>query len=79
VGEVARVLVPEMLLPNDGIGRDENYPLRMAEKIRALARAPKRLRLRGRGVGIARKYFDYAALAHSLRGVIERTLGERSV
>jgi len=79
VGEVARVLVPEMLLPYDGIGRDENYPLRMAEKIRALARAPKRLRLRGRGVGIARKYFDYAALAHSLRGVIERTLGERSV
>ena len=79
VGEAARVLEPEMLLPYDGIGRDENYPLRVAEKIRALARAPERLLLRGRGVGIARKYFDYAALAHSLRGVIERALGERSV
>jgi len=49
------------------------------KKTRALVRAPERLLLRGRGVGIARKYFDYAALAHSLRGVIERALGERSV
>ncbi len=71
VGEAARLLKPfDMLLPYAGSGRDDHYPLRLAEKIRRLAQQPEQLQLNGRGVAIARRYFDYNTLAQSLQEIL---------
>jgi glycosyltransferase involved in cell wall biosynthesis len=75
VGEAARVLEPfDMFLPYVGGGRDVEYPLRLAEKIRDLTNHPEQIRLNGKGVKIARQYFDYDALAKLLEQVIDQTM-----
>jgi glycosyltransferase involved in cell wall biosynthesis len=74
VGEAARVLPPDRLLPYAGSGRDPDYPARLAEKIRDLMYHPNRLRPDGQGIELARRHFDYNRLAHLLAGVIDRTL-----
>lgn len=69
VGEAARVLPPEMLVPYDGVV-DRSYPARLAERVRALA-ADRTLLARGRdGVAIAARHFDYDLLARRAAAVI---------
>ena len=75
VGEAARVLEPfDMLLPYVGGGRDTEYPLRLAAKIRYLANDLEQTRLNGKGVEIARRHFDYDALGKLLGQVIDQII-----
>jgi len=76
VGEAARVLPGEMLVPYEGTV-DKGYPSRLAERVRALAAAPSRLTLGGGGVTIARQHFDYDMLAGRLDTVLT-TVARRS-
>jgi glycosyltransferase involved in cell wall biosynthesis len=77
VGEAARLLEPyDMLLPYEGMSRDEQYPHRLAEKIRALNQERERLRLRGLGVQLAHQHFDYDRLAQQLESTIAHTLND---
>ena len=69
VGEAARVLPDEMLVPYEGTV-DKEYPARLAERVRALAAAPARLALGAQGVAIARQHFDYDVLARRLETVL---------
>jgi glycosyltransferase involved in cell wall biosynthesis len=74
VGEAARVLPPEMLVPYEGT-IDREYPRRLAERVRGLARDRERLnRLAARGPEIAREHFDYDMLARRVTNVLERVL-----
>jgi len=76
VGEAARVLPAEMLVPYEGTV-DKDYPSRLAERVRALAAAPLRLSLGAKGVAIARQHFDYDMLAGRLETVLT-TVARRS-
>jgi glycosyltransferase involved in cell wall biosynthesis len=76
VGEAARVLPGEMLVPYEGTV-DKGYPSRLAERVRALAAAPSRLSLGVDGIAIARQHFDYDMLAGRLETVLT-TVARRS-
>lgn len=76
VGEAARVLPGEMLVPYEGTV-DKAYPSRLADRVRALAAAPARLSLGAGGVAIARQHFDYDMLAGRLDSVLT-TVARRS-
>jgi len=76
VGEAARVLPGEMLVPYEGTV-DKDYPSRLAERVRAVAAAPSRLSLGAQGVAIARQHFDYDMLAGRLDTVLT-TVARRS-
>ncbi len=71
VGEAARVLPGEMLVPYEGTV-DKGYPSRLAERVRALAAAPSRLSLGAGGIAIARQHFDYDMLAGRLETVLTK-------
>ena len=72
VGEAARVLPPEMLVPYEGT-IDRRYPARLAERVRALASDRARLALGHSGIQIARDHFDYDVLARRLEAVLGET------
>jgi len=70
VGEAARILPPEMLVPYDGTV-DRAYPARLADRVRRLLARPATLRAGARGVALAREHFDYDVLAPRVEAVIE--------
>ena len=70
VGEAARVLPPEMLLDYRSAGRDDDYPARLAERLRALIDRRDELARPARSVAIAREHFDYDRLAARMREVL---------
>ena len=73
VGEAARVLPAEMLVPYTG-SRDPAYPNRLAERVETLLKEPERLRGRPDAVGLAQTYFDYSLLAGNLRSILRKLL-----
>jgi glycosyltransferase involved in cell wall biosynthesis len=73
VGEAARVLPPDMLVPYNGT-KDCDYPDRLAGRVQSLLEAPDRLQQREASVGIAQAHFDYDVLAARLRQTIQRLL-----
>lgn len=75
VGEAARVLPPEMLLPYNGTN-DRDYPARLAERVRAILENPGALHNNG-SAALARTNFDYAVLADRLRSTICSVLPSR--
>jgi len=76
VGEAARVLEPEMLVPYDGV-KDAEYPLKLAERIRTLLAHPEMLDQAEVNMDLARKHFDYSMLAERVSGVIAAALKGR--
>lgn len=77
VGEAARVLPDEMLVPYEGVV-DRAYPARLAERVRALCADRGRLASGLAGVDIARRHFDYDVLARRVAGVIASTFERRA-
>lgn len=73
VGEAARVLPPEMLVPYHGT-KDDQYASRIADRIRHLIESPELIRQPGARVAIARQHFDYDMLADRVREVINGQL-----
>jgi glycosyltransferase involved in cell wall biosynthesis len=76
VGEAARVLEPEMLLPYQGV-KDEQYPRKLAASIRTILAHPEMLDRANANVDVARKYFDYSVLAERVGGVIKTAITAR--
>ncbi|MBI5877732.1 MAG: glycosyltransferase [Chloroflexi bacterium] len=75
VGTAARVLDgTDMLLPYEGIGRDDRYPVTLADRLRALIGLPDAVKMNGRGVALARQHFDYDMLAKRLDSVLTGVL-----
>jgi glycosyltransferase involved in cell wall biosynthesis len=73
VGEAARVLPAEMLIPYNGT-KDLEYPRRLAVRVRALLANPERLDQRSTAVGIARANFEYDVLAAKMRPILAELL-----
>ena len=69
VGEAARVLPPEMLVPYHG-SKDSEYPSRLASRIETLLERPELIGRRERSVRIAQNNFDYDILAARVRQTI---------
>lgn len=70
VGEAARVLDPEMLVPYEGV-KDEQYPQKLATRIETILEHPELLNRADANVALAEKHFDYSLLAKRVGNVIE--------
>ena len=70
VGEASRVLPREMLVPYSG-ARDDEYPSRLAERVRALVANPAGLDAGLANVDVARREFDYDVLAGRVDRVMQ--------
>ncbi|MBC8030781.1 MAG: glycosyltransferase [Pyrinomonadaceae bacterium] len=76
VGEAARVLEPEMLVPYDDV-KDEQYPQKLAERIRTILSHPEILDQAEANIALAKKHFDYSVLAERANRVIEAAIKAR--
>jgi hypothetical protein len=76
VGEAARVLPADMLVPYAGT-KDEKYPERLGARIRALVERPESLDRRAELVAIARNHFDYNLLAAKVGCAIQEVLSNQ--
>lgn len=75
VGEAARVLPNEMLVPFHG-EVDRGYPARLADRIRQLCREPARLEFRRTLPARAAELFGYDRLRTRWRAVVDAALGD---
>jgi glycosyltransferase involved in cell wall biosynthesis len=73
VGEAARVLPPEMLVPYHGT-KDTEYPARLAERVSRLLDHPETLKQSAKAVAIAQTNFDYDVLAAKIRRIFHQLL-----
>ena len=73
VGEAARVLPAQMLVPYDGV-QDWNYPKKLAERVSAIMAQPERLADGARNIAVAEEHFEYVKLAARLGDVIEKIM-----
>jgi|DewCreStandDraft_1066081.scaffolds.fasta_scaffold01185_15 glycosyltransferase involved in cell wall biosynthesis len=73
VGEAARILPEEMLIPYEG---REPYANALAERLRWLVRNPHVLESGRENVALARQHFEYDVLVARLRPILDRLLGE---
>jgi glycosyltransferase involved in cell wall biosynthesis len=73
VGEALLLLPLEMLVVYEG-EKDELYPRRVAEKIRALLKEPEKLHRAMDAVTLARQHFEYQALTEKLACVLASVL-----
>ena len=77
VGEAARVLPSDMLVPYNGT-KDVEYPARLAERVIELLVCPDRMRQSQTAVGIAKTHFDYGLLTSRLKEAIRAVLAPPS-
>jgi len=73
VGEAARVLPPDMLLPYDGT-KDSSYPARLSARVESLLTEPDKFHQVERSVAIAKAHFDYDVLSGRLRELLSSVL-----
>ncbi len=73
VGEAARLLPHEMLLPCEGV-IDPEYPKKLADRIRRLSRHREELAQGARGRDLAERLFDYDVLAERMKSVLTAAL-----
>jgi glycosyltransferase involved in cell wall biosynthesis len=73
VGEAARVLEREMLVPYEGV-QDVEYPRKLAERIEAILNDPRRLERGAAGIALAKEFFEYSKLAQRLGDCLEMML-----
>ena len=78
VGEAARVLPPQMLVPYHGT-KDSEYPERLITRVRSLLANPKCLQQPEVGVRIAQTHFDYNVLAAKLQNTVRELLPARFI
>jgi len=78
VGEAARVLPPDMLVPHEGT-KDERYPERLAERIAPLVARAALLQRETESRTIAQNHFDYNLLAARVGRTIRQVLPRGAV
>jgi glycosyltransferase involved in cell wall biosynthesis len=77
VGEAARILDKEMLVPYKGV-KDEEYPRRLAERITNILDRPEILRRSADQFALAKEHFDYSILSERLHRCLETTMNSNS-
>ena len=73
VGEAARVLPEEMLVPYQGVV-DRAYPARLAERVFQIVAQPERLMSGRKNVDLARHHFEYSVLAKKVGSLLDDVL-----
>jgi glycosyltransferase involved in cell wall biosynthesis len=73
VGEAAFVLKQEMLLRYEGV-KDQQYPLRLAERVESILADSKILEGAAGNVALAKEHFEYSKLAERMATVIESVM-----
>jgi glycosyltransferase involved in cell wall biosynthesis len=76
VGEAARVLDREMLVPYEGV-KDEKYPRRLAERINNILEHPEILKRADDQITLAKEHFDYSILSERVHQCLEATMNAR--
>lgn len=76
VGQAARVLPPEMLVPYQGT-KDSGYPNRLTTRVQSLLANAKCLQQPEASVLIAQAHFDYDVLVAKLRNTVRELLPAR--
>lgn len=76
VGEAARILEREMLVPYEGV-KDEQYPLKLATRIETILADPELLNCAEANVALAKKHFDYSLLADRAGRLIQTEIETR--
>lgn len=74
VGEAARCLPDEMLVPYHG-AHDPDYSKRLAERLRPLVQQPSQLGKSAERVALARERFDYQVLLPRVQAVLHEAAG----
>lgn len=75
VGEAALILDEDMLVTYEGV-KDEDYPRRLAERIREIVRARSKLQTGSTRRALALERFDYRVLAEKVRALVDEVIGE---
>ena len=70
VGEAAIILDEEMLVDYQGT-RDQNYPLRLSERILSVLNHPEKLECAARNIALAKSRFDYSILADRMKQILQ--------
>ncbi len=78
VGEASLVLPPEMRVEYRGTV-DREYPVRLAERLAALVRAPALLSLGAQNTKTARALFDYDVLSRRIEAVLDSLTTDAAV
>ena len=76
VGEAARILDREMLVPYEGV-KDEQYPRKLAERITNILEHPEILKRAADQIALAKEHFDYSILSERVHQCLETTITAR--
>jgi glycosyltransferase involved in cell wall biosynthesis len=76
VGEAARVLDREMLVPYEGV-KDEKYPRKLVERITNILQHPEVLKRADHQITLAKEHFDYSILSERVDQCLETTINAR--
>ena len=76
VGEAARILDREMLVPYEGV-KDEQYPRKLAERITNILEHPEILNRAADQIALAKEHFDYSILSERVHQCLETTINAR--
>jgi glycosyltransferase involved in cell wall biosynthesis len=77
VGEAKLVLDQEMLVEYEGV-RDQEYPLKLKERIERILAEPEMLKRSTHNVVVAKENFDYSILAARMGKVIQTAVTRRA-
>src|SRR5207237_9475463 len=69
VGEAAIILDAEMLVDYQGT-KDQNYPLRLSQRVLSVLDHPEKLECVARNIALAKTRFDYAILADRMKQIL---------
>ena len=69
VGEAAIILDKEMLVDYQGT-KDQNYPLRLSQRVLSVLDHPEKLECVARNIALAKTRFDYAILADRMKQIL---------
>jgi glycosyltransferase involved in cell wall biosynthesis len=70
VGEAAIILDQEMLVDYQGT-KDQNYPLRLSQRVLSVLDHPEKLECAARSIALAKTRFDYSILADRLKQILQ--------
>ena len=78
VGEAAIILDEEMLVDYQGT-KDQNYPLRLSQRVLSVLDHPEKLECVARNIALAKTRFDYAILADRMKQILRAMAAQDAI
>jgi len=78
VGEAAIILDKEMLVDYQGT-KDQNYPLRLSQRVLSVLDHPEKLECVARNIALAKTRFDYAILADRMKQILRAMAAQDAI